>query len=179
MHVICFALSLTSAASLPPSPSLQIGLAWNRFFLPKYPLSNSCGQLEQSYQDYVCPEGYEFMQCDVDPNMEQKASTQANCKLEGSFLCFFFVHFDLHTLPLIAFLTGYGAPGPLFCGPKSKYPFTGYWDYGYMCDLPWKNPPQFCEDYPGQKGGQAVNDEPVPNGGNRTDVEGCCWWGRG
>lgn len=59
-------------------------------FLPKYPLSNSCGQLEQSYQDYVCPEGYEFMQCDVDPNMEQKASTQANCKLEGSFLCFFF-----------------------------------------------------------------------------------------
>ena len=99
MHVICFALSLTSAASLPPpSPSLQIGLAWNRFFLPKYPLSNSCGQLEQSYQDYVCPEGYEFMQCDVDPNMEQKASTQANCKLEGSFLCFFsfiliYIHF--------------------------------------------------------------------------------------
>ena len=97
----------------------------------------------------------------------------------GASFVFFFVHFDLHTLPLIASLTGYGAPGPLFCGPKSKYPFTGYWDYGYMCDFPWKNPPQFCEDYPGQKGGQAVNDEPVPNGGNRTDVEGCCWWGRG
>ena len=118
----------------------------------KYPLSNSCGQLGQSYQDYVCPEGYEFMQCDVDPNMEQKASTQANW---------------------------YGAPGPLFCGPKSKYPFTGYWDYGYMCDFPWKDPPEYCTDYPGQKGGQAVNDEPIPNGGNRTDVEGCCWWGRG
>lgn len=43
----------------------------------KYPLSNACGQLEQSYQDYVCPEGMEHMQCEVDPNMELKASTTA------------------------------------------------------------------------------------------------------
>ena len=69
--------------------------------------------------------------------------------------------------------------GPLFCGPKSKYPFTGYWDYGFQCDFPWKDPPEYCPDYPGQKGGRYDNSEPVENRNNRTDVEGCCWWGRG
>mmetsp|Transcript_1949 Transcript_1949/g.4577 ORF Transcript_1949/g.4577 Transcript_1949/m.4577 type:complete len:1223 (-) Transcript_1949:74-3742(-) len=117
-----------------------------------YPLSNACGQLEQSYQDYNCPEGSEHMQCEVDLDMEQKATTQAGW---------------------------YGAPGPLFCGPKSKYPFVGYWDYSHTCDFPWKDPPELCMDYPGQRGGQAVNDEPVENRNGRTDVEGCCWWGRG
>ena len=143
-----------------------------------YPLSNACGQLEQSYQDYVCPEGEEHMQCEVDLNMEMKASTNANW---------------------------YGAPGPLFCGPKSKYPFTvglmkhanahfscsnsvsrcqfdvflfidykGYWDYNFLCDFPWKDPPEYCPDYPGQKAGKFVNDEPVMNRLNRTDVEGEC-----
>jgi len=118
----------------------------------KYPLSNACGQLEQSYQDYTCPKEYEHMSCDVDINMEMKASTQA---------------------------TWYGAPGPLFCAPRSKQPFTGYWDYEKMCDNQWADPPQYCTDYVGQKGGGYNNDEPVMNGANRTDVEGCCWWGRG
>ena len=76
------------------------------------------------------------MQCEVDLNMEQRASTTAGW---------------------------YGAPGPLFCGPKSKYPFVGYWDFSHMCDFPWKDPPEYCTDYPGQKGGQFVNDEPVEN----------------
>eukprot|EP00579_Thalassiosira_antarctica_P011373 CAMPEP_0201918770 /NCGR_PEP_ID=MMETSP0903-20130614/7834_1 /ASSEMBLY_ACC=CAM_ASM_000552 /TAXON_ID=420261 /ORGANISM="Thalassiosira antarctica, Strain CCMP982" /LENGTH=1230 /DNA_ID=CAMNT_0048455143 /DNA_START=36 /DNA_END=3725 /DNA_ORIENTATION=+ len=117
-----------------------------------YPLSNACGQLEQSYQDYSCPPGTEHMQCDVDPTMTQKANTQANW---------------------------YGAPGPLFCGPTSKYPFVGYWDYSHTCDFPWKDPPEYCTDYEGQKGGKFVNEEAVENRNGRTDVEGCCWWGRG
>ena len=71
----------------------------------RYPLSNSCGQLQQSYQDYTCQKDMEHMACDVDINMETKATTQA---------------------------TWYGAPGPLFCAPKSKQPFTGYWDYEKM-----------------------------------------------
>ena len=40
--------------------------------------------------------------------------------------------------------TWYGAPGPLFCAPKSKQPFTGYWDYEKMCDNQWADPPQYC-----------------------------------
>lgn len=118
----------------------------------KYPLSNACGQLEQSYQDYTCPPGQEHLQCEVDPYMKIEATTAAGW---------------------------YGAPAPLFCGPKSIYEFTGYWDYSHMCDFSWDDPPRYCTDYPGQKGGQFVNDEPVANGAGRTDVEGCCWWGRG
>jgi hypothetical protein len=58
----------------------------------RYPISNSCGQLNQEYQEYACPEGTEHMQCDVDVDMEQVAYTNAKW---------------------------YGAPGPLYCGPKS------------------------------------------------------------
>ena len=94
------------------------------------------------------------MQCAVDPNMEQTATTHANW---------------------------FGAPGPLFCGPKTLYPTVGHWDYSYTCDLPWEDPPEYCTDYPGQKGGRPVNDIEggVENANGRTDVEGCCWWGRG
>ena len=154
------------------------------------------------------------MQCDVDLDMELTATTQASW---------------------------YGAPGPLFCGPKVsavrlfgraastfgrqgsqcnaslvQIPVSGvsavrlfgraaptvgrqrsqcktcfcttcrYWDYSYTCDYSWKDPPEYCSDYPGQKGGRYVNEGDeggiaggVPNASGRTDVEGCCWWGRG
>jgi len=73
----------------------------------------------------------------------------------------------------------YGAPAPLKCGPKSLYPTTGYWDYFYEYNKPWADPPGTCDDYPGQKAGREVSTEAVPNRNGRTDVEGCCWWGRG
>jgi len=41
-----------------------------------YPVSNACGQLEQSYQDYTCPKGEEHMQCEVDKDMKITAVTQ-------------------------------------------------------------------------------------------------------
>lgn len=53
-----------------------------------------------------------------------------------------------------------------------QYNIQGYWDYGYICDDPWADPPKYCTDYPGQRGGRYVNDEPVKNRNNRTDVEG-------
>ena len=118
----------------------------------QYPLANACGQLKQSYQDYECSPGEEHMQCKVDPNMSIKATTHA---------------------------TWYGAPGPLFCGPKSEYPFVGFWDHAFWCDDKWANPPMSCDVYPGQKSGRYDNTSPVPSRGGRTDVEGCCWWGRG
>jgi hypothetical protein len=68
----------------------------------KYPLSNACGQLNQSYQDYHCSEEEKHMECPVDPNMSIKGVTHAKW---------------------------YGAPGPMFCGPKTEYEFTGmYFD---------------------------------------------------
>eukprot|EP00457_Paulinella_chromatophora_P000817 gb/GEZN01000817.1/.p1 GENE.gb/GEZN01000817.1/~~gb/GEZN01000817.1/.p1 ORF type:complete len:1137 (-),score=196.58 gb/GEZN01000817.1/:144-3554(-) len=141
-----------------------------------YAASNACGQLGQSYQDYRCPAGEEHMECAVDPEMTIRASTSA---------------------------TWYGAPAPLFCAPKSLLPESPKWNYG----APWcdpnvprntdmtaleyldylKNPNSNCLDYPGQKAGGfdfvpgGAPNSPAPNFGRgaRTDVEGCCWWGRG
>lgn len=73
----------------------------------------------------------------------------------------------------------WGAPGPLFCGPKTQYPHTGYWDYSFECNNQWANPPIYCDDYEGQKGGKHIDNAPYANAAGRIDVEGCCWWGRG
>lgn len=117
-----------------------------------YPLSNACGQLGQSYQDYHCSEAEKHMECPVDKNMEITATTNAKW---------------------------WGSPAPLFCGPKEKYPFTGYWDHSVDCNNQWSDPPMSCDTYDGQKGGDFNNDSPAANSAGRTDVEGCCWWGRG
>lgn len=129
------------------------------------------------------------MACDVDPNMEMRAYTNAKW---------------------------YGAPPALFCAPKSKVPKAPRWDVGGWCSQPggWEYVDKFpaemdaetfgeylkyiiaggkCKDYEGQKGGFWTfsgagctesgckgSDAPLfeqPNG--RIDVEGCCWWGRG
>ena len=47
------------------------------------------------------------MECPVDPNMSITGITHAKW---------------------------YGAPGPMFCGPKTnEQPFSGFWDYSYEC----------------------------------------------
>jgi predicted chitinase len=117
-----------------------------------YPVSNACGQLGQSYQDYKCSAEEAHMECPVNPNMKIKATTNAKW---------------------------YGAPAPLYCGPKTDYPSTGYWDHSAECNKPWANPPEYCKEYNGQKAGAFNNNSPVPNSSGRTDVEGCCFWGRG
>ncbi|KAL7526856.1 hypothetical protein ACHAXR_001684, partial [Thalassiosira sp. AJA248-18] len=119
----------------------------------KYPLSNACGQLGQSYQDYHCSPEEAHMECPVDLNMSIKGVTHAKW---------------------------YGAPGPMFCGPKTdEQPFSGFWDYRYECNKSWANPPEYCDDYDGQKAGRYDQSAAYANTAGRTDVEGCCWWGRG
>ena len=115
----------------------------------KYPLSNACGQLGQSYQDYHCSEEEKHMECPVDPNMSITAVTHAKW---------------------------YGAHAPLYCGPKTdEQPFSGFWDYGYECNKGWANPPESCDVYEGQKAGKFDQSRPYANTAGRTDVEGCCW----
>merc|ERR1711865_70133 len=81
----------------------------------------------------------------------------------------------------------YGAPPKMFCAPKSKTPFpddvnqTTYFDY--------VNKGGSCKNYDPIKsggwdfcGGKGCAGSPAPIFGHpegRTDVEGCCWWGRG
>ena len=44
--------------------------SWDRVGdLKMYPISNACGQLGQSYQDYHCKDEERYMECEVDVNM--------------------------------------------------------------------------------------------------------------
>merc|ERR1712137_792504 len=113
----------------------------------------------------------------VDPEMEMVASTNAKW---------------------------YGAPGPMFCAPKSKVPKAPRWEHSKgWCD-PNQDYPKLegdaffanvngegsetCGVYEGQKAGgweqcsgAGCANAAAPNFGQeaRTDVEGCWWWGRG
>jgi hypothetical protein len=153
-----------------------------------YTSSYACGQGAQSYQDYKCSkeddaEAGGKMACDVDPNMELRAHTQA---------------------------TWYGAPPALFCAPKSKVPKAPKWNFGgpwcpqkggYGYKKPFPADVNLTEYYAYVNGGGSCRDyDPIKAGGwdfcggkgcastkaplfghpdGRTDVEGCCWWGRG
>jgi len=105
--------------------------------------------------------------------------------------------------------TWWGAPAPLFCGPKEIFPHALQWDSASGINGPpvTGNPdimnavygtkfnylknavePLFhgesggtFPDYFRQKGGVYVNhgEGSSPNRAGHDDVEGCCWWGRG
>lgn len=110
------------------------------------------------------------MACEVDPGMTIKAGTHARW---------------------------YGAPPALFCGPRSLVPETPKWNYLYpICNAAdgprtsmgleeylsrYMSTGGSCQDYGDQKAGgwEFCNGGACPNQGGRTDVEGCCWWGRG
>merc|ERR1740123_1502301 len=152
-----------------------------------YTATNACGQYRQSYQNYQCSAEDDAMAggkmaCDVDPEMTIRATTQA-------------------LYP--------GAPARLFCAPRSKVPKAPRWDRDVECDAqtPFADPVDLneyfdyvnnaadnmskCKDYPTiQKGGwtfEGCSDAGCENSQaplfnqseGRTDVEGCCWWGRG
>jgi hypothetical protein len=134
-------------------------------------MSSGCGQLGQKYAEYRCDD-----ECPLDLNMEQTATTNA---------------------------AWIGAPPPLFCGPKSVYDGLGYWNPQQFCD----GPDGTCVGepfyYEGQSAGIHVPvsednrfpeffyTNPLPDANSNTpnareseafpatNVEGCCWWGRG
>lgn len=129
----------------------------------QYPLSAACGQGGSDYMSdkYSCPEG-----CPVDPNMTVVGKTHAGW---------------------------YGAPPPLFCAPSKD---TGFWDTQYgWCDPTKKKIPfndqeyvsamlngtdDNCRFYSGQKAGNVNKTTSYNNSENpKSDVTGCCWWGRG
>lgn len=93
----------------------------------RYPISNSCGQEGKSYQQDVCTDDEEGMECEVDPTMEIRGVTH------GRWV---------------------GAPPPMYCGDRS----VGYWDH---------------------LTGLEEHDPPFKNKSGRSDIKGCCWWGRG
>jgi hypothetical protein len=131
-----------------------------------YPLSSSCGQLQQVYGDYgMNPNGSDNpYSCPRNPKMEVTALTHASW---------------------------YGAPGPLFTAPDSVLAekgllvngSVGRWSFsGPDCSSstavfdPEKQAYQReeCGVYNQQKAGGFVWD-----GSAGKSLEGCGWWGRG
>ncbi|MBU2886205.1 chitodextrinase [Gilvimarinus agarilyticus] len=132
-----------------------------------YPLSSSCGQLQQDYASYgVNPSTGEDhpYSCPLAPKMEVTATTHAGW---------------------------YGAPAPLFAAPDAVLEeagllvngAVGYWNFGggWCAETPeridtskqaWER--DECKVYVGQKAGEFVH-----NGAAGKSVEGCGWWGRG
>jgi predicted chitinase len=117
------------------------------------PATNACGQLGQDYNSYTCPSGQEFMECDVEAmrGVSIKGTTHAQW---------------------------YGAPAAMECFPTPDKK-AGYWDNAYECNSPWKDPPETCDEYPGQKAGAWIRDVEAPNFGGQADLSGCAYWGRG
>ena len=141
-----------------------------------YPMSSGCGQLGQRYAEYDCDDA-----CPQDPSMSMTATTNAAWS---------------------------GAPPPLMCGPTSQYDGLGYWNSEKYCTGTNVDTEEYtCKDsdfyYDGQTRGvhvpvsedsrfpeffytnplpDATGFTPAPMSPDQfpaTNVEGCCWWGRG
>jgi hypothetical protein len=167
----------TSLPQEPTSPPEEItsppgeSTSQPKIFPVLYPMSSGCGQLGQKYAEYRCED-----ECPMDASMELTATTNAKW---------------------------IGAPPPLFCGPKSKFNGLGYWNPMQFCGGPDRSCVGETFYYPGQLAGVHVskNEDPrfpdffytnplpdmdgitpaarTPDAFPSTDVENCCWWGRG
>lgn len=160
-----------------------------------YTSASACGQLEQSYQDYKCGsnEPVEDMACEVDPNMQIRAVTSAT---------WYGAPPPLFCAPKSKVPVAYAWDTNGWCKTTDPNPgnvpsydtdmtFDEYIEY--MKKGPNQaNPEDWntrCRDYVGQQGGEwggTCGGGGCPSWGsqnfqrpNRTDVEGCCWWGRG
>jgi len=100
----------------------------------KFPLSNACGMYGTTYQNLRCAAGESFYECPPDPNLQMTA-----------------------VIPL-ARSDPQNGPPPFFCGPRSYFPFMGYYD---------------------GESNTVRNEAPFANRAGRTDVQSCCFWGRG
>lgn len=169
-----------------------------------YASTSACGQLAQSYQDYTCnAEENDLalktslattgvakpMACDIDKNMELRANTQA--KWYGAPPPLFCAPKSKIPIAPKWNVGGWCQADPAGWGYEPyKYPLgkalPDFYDY--------VNKRGMCKDYPGQQAGfwESCTDasgrqvgcaNPAAPGFNqpegRTDLEGCCWWGRG
>jgi hypothetical protein len=104
----------------------------------RFPISNACGQNGRSYQDEQCKRTEDSLyDCATQLNIEDFVSMEITAFSHSSWR---------------------GAPAPFYCGPKSSYKMTGFWNAAI---------------------GRENDTIPLANDDGRTDVESCCWWGRG
>lgn len=155
-----------------------------------YTASYACGQGKQSYQDYKCKkEDNDIaggkMACDYDPTMTKRAHTQAEWYgAPPKMFCA-----PKSTVPKAPKWNYKGPWCPQKGGYGFKTPFPDVMDNKTLDSyLNYVNHGGSCRDFDGIKaggwtfcGGKGCPScaAPVFNQPARTDVEGCCWWGRG
>lgn len=157
-----------------------------------YSATAACGQLHQSYQDYKCSADEDAiaegqMACDVDPNMQLQAYTHAG---------WYGAPPKLFCAPRTALPKAprwnHAAP---WCAPEDGWGHVPPFANDVKMDeyFAYVRSGGSCRDYEGiRTGGWAFEGTGCANGtcpgspaplfgqpGGRTDVEGCCWWGRG
>jgi len=153
-----------------------------------YPAASACGQGKQSYQDYKCTASDDAiadgkMACDVDNSMELRAHTAASWYgAPPKMFCA-----PKSKIPK-APKWNYGSP---WCPQRGGYGYKEPFGDNVSLDtyFNYVNGGGGCQDYGGIKaggwdycGGAGCEGTPSPIFGHdtgRTDVEGCCWWGRG
>ena len=135
-----------------------------------YPMSSSCGQLGQSYEDYDCPDA-----CPKDASMEITATTNAGwigappplfCGPKAKYD-------DLGYWNPMKLCTG---PGNTCEGEPFNYPGqTAGYHFSTTEDPKYPNF-YYANPLPKADGStQPARFDNLP----RTNVEGCCWWGQG
>jgi len=155
-----------------------------------YTAAYACGQGKQSYQDYKCTKADDKiaggkMACDLDNSMVMHAHTHAE---------WYGAPPALFCAPksIIPKAPKWNWGGP-WCPPNGSYghkiPFPeDMTRYNLTAYFKYVNKSGSCRDYKGIKaggwnycGGEGCPSCPAPvfNKTGRTDVEGCCWWGRG
>jgi len=166
---------------------------WSRGLagVPDYPVSAACGQAGQDYSQYRCFGGEgpnsRNVQCPIDNAMVSIASSWASWAAAPP---------PLFCAPRS--MTGGGTPRWSFqasCAgvPAGSVSVPAFPD-PYLSEAlqgQLQAPSPLCNAYQGQTGGQYTmegcgsdgcpNADRVDTAGGRahTDVEGCCWWGRG
>jgi len=157
-----------------------------------YTASYSCGQGKQSYQDYKCSKEDDIlaggkMACDIDLTMSLRAHTAASWYgAPPAMFC--------APKKMVPKVPEWNWGGP-FCPAKGGYhykvPFGGDAQVENANNgsyLDYVNKGGNCRDYDPIKaggwkfcGGSGCASCPAPifNKTGRTDIEGCCWYGRG
>jgi len=157
-----------------------------------YTSASACGQMHQSYQDYKCTAEEDeiaggSMACPVDPNMEMRAFTQAQW-YGAPTKQFCAPKSKVPKAPRWDY-SGPWCPPPGGWGHETPFPDNVDMDEYYE----YVNSGGSCKDYDGIKtGGWKFTGQGCTNGAcpnpdaplfgqpkGRTDLEGCCWWGRG
>lgn len=148
------ALFLAQAAVESVQYDVCDDISWEKTVFGTYPIANSCGQGKHAGMSTT---SYE------DSNLCSEDETFMSCEVDPQMTAVANTHGIFS-----------GAPPPLECYPSTTIQYTGAWNPALSCIE------NGCSSYPGQTMGSIDPDSmPTANSFGKSNVENCCWWGRG